>query len=264
MIDEVRIYNVALTATQIQTDQTTPVDSPVGAGNPDRQRGEPDRGRPLLGGRHWGRHRLPGRALHRRELLDLRPDRDPTDHHLQRHQRHCKQHATATASVPPTPPATSARTPTRQRPPPRSRCRRTTAVLTFTRTQQYTAQGPGSGSVTWLVDGVAGGTAGSGTITSGGLYTPPSSVGTHTISATTGVTTASVTVYVTNDPGTFMYHNDNVRTGQNLNETVLTPSNVKLDDVREALHLSARRADPRVTALRAERRAFPGRASTTS
>ena len=100
-------------------------------------------------------------------------------------------------------------------------------ALTFTRTQQFTAQGPGSGSVTWLVDGVAGGGSGSGTITAGGLYTPPSSVGTHTISATAGVTTASVTVYVTNDPGTFMYHNDNMRTGQDLNETVLTPSNVK-------------------------------------
>jgi chitodextrinase len=100
------------------------------------------------------------------------------------------------------------------------------AVLTFTRTQQYTAQGPGSGNVTWLVDGVAGGNASTGTITSGGVYTPPSAVGTHTISASTGITTANATVYVTNDPGTFMYHNDNMRDGQDLNETVLTPANV--------------------------------------
>ena len=32
---------------------------------------------------------------------------------------------------------------------------------------------------------------------------------------------------MTNDAGTLTYHNDNMRTGQDLNETVLTPSNVK-------------------------------------
>ena len=100
------------------------------------------------------------------------------------------------------------------------------AVLTFSRTQQYTAQGPGSSSVTWQVDGVAGGSASTGRITSGGVYTPPSAAGTHTIAATNGTTTASVTVYVSNDPGTFTFHNDNMRDGANLNETVLTPANV--------------------------------------
>ena len=46
MIDEVRIYNVALTAAQIQADQATPVGSnPLSAPrNIDCQRGEPDRG----------------------------------------------------------------------------------------------------------------------------------------------------------------------------------------------------------------------------
>jgi hypothetical protein len=101
-----------------------------------------------------------------------------------------------------------------------------TAVLTFTRTAQFTAQGPGSGSATWSVDGVAGGNASVGTITAGGLYTPPRSVGTHTVTATSGAQTANATVYVSNDPGTLTYHNDNMRTGQDLNETVLTPSNV--------------------------------------
>src|SRR5262249_35655339 len=85
------------------------------------------------------------------------------------------------------------------------------AVLTFTRSQQYSVQGPGSGSATWLVDGVAGGTSSTGTITSGGVYTPPSTVGTHTISATTGTVTGSVTAYVTNYAGTFTFHNDNMR-----------------------------------------------------
>ena len=98
------------------------------------------------------------------------------------------------------------------------------AALTFTRTQQFTAS---SGSVTWSVDGVPGGSASSGIITTGGLYTPPASTGTHTVTATTNLSqSASATVYVTNYPGTFTYHNDNLRTGQNQNETILTLSNV--------------------------------------
>ena len=101
-----------------------------------------------------------------------------------------------------------------------------TVPLTFDRTEQFAVQGPGSSSVTWSVDSVAGGNATVGTITAGGLYTPPSTVGQHTVTATSGASTASATVYVTNDPGVFTYHNDNMRTGQDLNETVLTPSNV--------------------------------------
>ena len=100
------------------------------------------------------------------------------------------------------------------------------SVVTFTQTAQFAAQGSGSGSATWSVDGVAGGNATVGTITTGGLYTPPSTVGTHTVTATSGSQTANATVYVSNAPGTLTYHNDNMRTGQNLNETVLTPSNV--------------------------------------
>jgi hypothetical protein len=100
-------------------------------------------------------------------------------------------------------------------------------ALTFTGTQQFTVS---SGSVTWSVDGVVGGSAFSGTITSTGLYTPPTSVGTHTVTATTTdlLSSASATVYITNYAGTFTHHNDNLRTGQNTNETVLTPSNVNL------------------------------------
>jgi len=99
-------------------------------------------------------------------------------------------------------------------------------ALTFTRTQQFTSAG--SASVIWSVDGVAGGSASSGTVTDAGLYAPPSAAGTHTVTVTTSdqLHSASATVYITNYPGTLTYHNDNLRTGQNLSETVLTLSNV--------------------------------------
>jgi hypothetical protein len=95
------------------------------------------------------------------------------------------------------------------------------AVLTPTQTQQFTA----SGTVTWSVDGIVGGTASTGTITPTGLYTPPSAVGSHTVTAT-AQQSASATVYVTNYPGTFTFHNNNLRSGVNSGETVLTPANV--------------------------------------
>ena len=96
------------------------------------------------------------------------------------------------------------------------------SVLTFNMTQQFAA----SGSVTWSVDGLVGGSATSGTITTTGLYSPPHSVGTHTVTATTSQNQASATVFISNYPGTYTFHNDNLRTGQNNNETVLTPANV--------------------------------------
>ncbi|MBZ5676611.1 MAG: fibronectin type III domain-containing protein [Acidobacteriia bacterium] len=98
-------------------------------------------------------------------------------------------------------------------------------VLTFTGTQQFNAS---TGGVTWSVDGSVGGSPSAGTITSTGLYTPPNSTGTHTVTATTSdqSQSGSATVYISNYPGTFTYHNDNLRTGQNLGESVLTPSNV--------------------------------------
>jgi hypothetical protein len=97
------------------------------------------------------------------------------------------------------------------------------ATLTFTRTQQFTA---GNG-VTWFVDGVQGGTAASGTITAAGLYTPPGTAGTHTVTVVSpSQSSADATVYVVNYPGTFTRDVDNIRTGLNPNETVLTPAMV--------------------------------------
>jgi hypothetical protein len=99
------------------------------------------------------------------------------------------------------------------------------AALTITQNQQFTSS---IGSVTWSADGVQGGSVSSGTITSSGLYTPPTTPGTHIVTATTTdlSQSSSATVYITNYPGTFTHHNDNLRTGWNSSETVLTPGNV--------------------------------------
>jgi chitodextrinase len=102
-----------------------------------------------------------------------------------------------------------------------------TAVLTPGLAQQFATTGGSGAAVNWAVDGVFGGTAASGTITSTGLYSPPNTAGTHTVTATTSdQSQSSATVFVTNHPGVFTHRNDNLRTGQNLNETVLTPANV--------------------------------------
>jgi chitodextrinase len=102
-----------------------------------------------------------------------------------------------------------------------------TSVLTPNLAQQFTTAG-GTSGVTWSVDGVQGGSAASGTITAGGSYVPPGTIGMHTVTVTTsdGLQASSATVYVTNHPGVFTHHNDNFRTGQNLNESVLKPTNV--------------------------------------
>ncbi|HKW31117.1 MAG TPA: LamG-like jellyroll fold domain-containing protein [Verrucomicrobiae bacterium] len=101
------------------------------------------------------------------------------------------------------------------------------AVLTPTRMQQFAVNFTNI-TVNWSVDGLTGGSAVVGTITPDGLYTPPNSMGTHTVTATTTnpTQTASATVYVTTNPGVFTFHNDNFRTGENTNETVLSPANV--------------------------------------
>jgi hypothetical protein len=99
------------------------------------------------------------------------------------------------------------------------------AVLTFQETQQFQTSDT-STNVTWSIDGIQGGNNTVGTISTSGLYTPPAIVGQHVVKATSPTMSGTAQVYVTNYPGVFTQHNDMGRTGQNLQETVLTPSNV--------------------------------------
>ena len=105
------------------------------------------------------------------------------------------------------------------------------ASATPIQTVQYTASisGVESTDVTWSVDGITGGNSTVGTISTEGLYTPPATSGAHTIKAVSnanksesGIARLVATAYA----GTFTNHNDNGRTGQNLNEVVLTSGNV--------------------------------------
>jgi concanavalin A-like lectin/glucanase superfamily protein/centrosomal CEP192-like protein len=100
------------------------------------------------------------------------------------------------------------------------------SVLTPNLTQPFSVTGGSGGGVIWAVDGVVGGSASTGTISTAGLFLPPSAAGTHTVTVTDGTQVSSATVYVTTYSGTFTHHNDNFRTGQNLSETVLNPANV--------------------------------------
>src|SRR6266581_391417 len=105
------------------------------------------------------------------------------------------------------------------------------APLTLKEKQQFnaTVSGTTNTGITWLVDGVVGGSSTVGTISTSGLYTPPSTPGTHTVIARSKANTsvsAAATVWVTNYPGMMTYHGDGFRSGLNSQERALAPSRV--------------------------------------
>ena len=97
---------------------------------------------------------------------------------------------------------------------------------------QFTANvynDPSNSGVTWQVDGNNGGTAVSGTVSSTGLYTPGTQPGQHTVTAVSNANSSvsgSALIAVTDFTGVYTHHNDNARTGQNLQEYGLTPATV--------------------------------------
>ena len=103
--------------------------------------------------------------------------------------------------------------------------------LTLTEPQQYQAyvQGTTNQNVTWAVDGITGGNSTIGTISVSGLYTPPSTAGSHAITAASQADptySGSASLWVTDYAGMFNYRNDLLSTGQNLDEAALTAPNV--------------------------------------
>jgi hypothetical protein len=97
-------------------------------------------------------------------------------------------------------------------------------------TQQFNATVTGNVkdlTVAWAVDGIADGSTTVGTISASGLYTPPTTGGTHTITATSvalSTVSASASVAVTDLLGVFTYHNDLSRDGANTQEYALAPA----------------------------------------
>lgn len=95
--------------------------------------------------------------------------------------------------------------------------------LTTSQTLQLQVLTPGvsNSDVSWEADG--------GTITPGGMYTPPSTQGAYTVKASLIANPNSIgtaQVDVTNFPGMLTWRNDNARSGVNSQELALAPSTV--------------------------------------
>ena len=105
------------------------------------------------------------------------------------------------------------------------------AAITKWQTQTFTATvtGANNTAVTWQVDTIPNGNATVGTIDSNGKYTPPATVGAHTITVVSNADvskSAAASIGVTDLRGVFTYHNDASRAGVNAQEHALTNSNV--------------------------------------
>ena len=104
-----------------------------------------------------------------------------------------------------------------------------TAAVVLTQAQQFNAWVTGGAGINWSVDGIVGGNNTIGQISLSGLYTPPSTGGSHTVTATSAANSAdsaSASVAVTDLAGVFTYHNDLSRDGVNSQEYALTASDV--------------------------------------
>ncbi len=110
--------------------------------------------------------------------------------------------------------------------------KRAAVTMSVSHTVQFTAtvsNDPTNAGVTWQVDGSNGGNATTGTVSTGGLFTPGTQPGQHTVTAASNANasvSASAMVAVTDLAGVYTHHNDNARTGQNLKEYGLTPATV--------------------------------------
>jgi hypothetical protein len=105
----------------------------------------------------------------------------------------------------------------------------TTAAITLTNKQQFTATVPGGGPATWTVDGIAGGNPTVGLIGSDGLFTSGTAPGAHAIvvaSVANNTKTVSAVAAVTDLPGVYTFHNNLLRDGTNTQEYALTTSSV--------------------------------------
>jgi hypothetical protein len=105
--------------------------------------------------------------------------------------------------------------------------RRAGATTGVGQTFTATVTGTANTAVTWSVDGTPNGNSSVGTISAGGVYSPPSTAGTHTVTATSVAspgTSASSSVAVTDLTGVVTQRYDNARDGQNVHEYALTSS----------------------------------------
>jgi hypothetical protein len=97
------------------------------------------------------------------------------------------------------------------------------ASVTTSQTLQFNVltSGISNTDVTWAVNG--------GSISTGGIYTPPSTPGAYMIEASLPNAKGFATVEVTNFPGSLTWRNDNSRSGVNSWELALSPATVSFN-----------------------------------